>query len=110
VRKPPPRPKKNAGEKIAIIAILAVFSIPLAAILSPFIFGTLLGTLTLFSGSLHLFAPFLWIGAGIAGIKYLMGVQHKNKMEIELKKMELEKLEIEHLQAAEKLLEPPDSL
>lgn len=106
MRKPAPRPKKIGGEKVAIIAILAVFSIPLAAILSPFIFGTL----ALFSGTLHLLAPLLWIGAGIVGVKYLMNVNHKNRLEIEQKKIEFEKAELAHLQAAEKLLESPDDV
>lgn len=108
MKKPAPRPKKIAGEKVAIVAIIAIFSIPLVAILSPFLFGTIFGGLALFSGSLHLLAPFLWIGAGVAGIKYLMNLNHKNKLDIEQKKVELERLELEHLQAAEKLLEPPD--
>ncbi|MCO4782609.1 MAG: hypothetical protein KC646_09815 [Candidatus Cloacimonetes bacterium] len=104
MKKPPPRPTKIGGEKVAIIAIIAVFSIPLVAILAPFLFGTI----ALFSSSLHLFIPFLWVGSAVLGIKYLMGVQHKNRLELQEKKIELEKLELSHLQEAEKLIEPPE--
>ena len=102
--KKPIRKIRMSGERVAIVAIIAVFSIPLVAITAPFLFAFL----AMFSSSLHLLAPFLYIGASILGVKYLMGVSHKHKLELEQKKIELEKLELQHLQEAEKLLEAPE--
>ncbi|PCJ19797.1 MAG: hypothetical protein COB02_06290 [Candidatus Cloacimonadota bacterium] len=96
--------KKSSTERIAITAIIATFSIPIIAVLTPF----LLGFLAIFGTSIHLFAPLLWIACSIFGIKYLMGISHKNKLEIEQKKIELEQIEVKHLQEAAKLLDPPN--
>ncbi|MCJ8344090.1 hypothetical protein MJH12_00980, partial [bacterium] len=102
--KNPLRKIKLSGERVAIVAIIAVFSIPLVAITAPF----LLAFFAMFSSSLYLMAPFLYIGASILGVKYLMGVSHRHKLELQQKRIELEKLELQHLQAAEKLLETPE--
>ena len=95
---------KASGNVVAIVAIIAIFSIPIIAVSSPILL-TLVAAL---SGSLELFAPLLWIGATIAGAKYLMNHNHKQKLELTEKKIELEKLELNHLQEAQKLLEDPE--
>ena len=78
---------------VAIVLIVAIFSVPLA-----FILGPALGAL----------APLLYIGAGIFGTKYLLDHRHRQKM-LELEKeREVEELAYRHLQAADQVIDDED--
>lgn len=75
---------------VAIVLILAIFSVPLAFILGP---------------AIGAFAPLLYIAAGVYGIKYLMDHRHGQRMLELQKRKEVEELSYRHLQAADQILD-----
>ncbi len=77
---------------VAIVAIIAVFSVPLTFLLSPFAAAVI---------------PLAYIAAGVGGVRYLLGYHHKQKQLTLDKQIELEKISLEHVRSADRLLDSP---
>lgn len=86
------RSRKDYNEFMHMIIPILALMIPLAIIM-----GSAIKTLI----------PVAYVVAGVYGIKFLMDVRHKQKMELLEKQKEIEMLALDHLKEADKLLENP---
>ncbi|MBW7875718.1 MAG: hypothetical protein H3C47_07010 [Candidatus Cloacimonetes bacterium] len=83
----------NGKHIVAVVAIVAVFSVPLTFLLSPFAAALI---------------PLAYIAASVGGVRYLLGYHHKQKQLALDKQIELERISLEHVRSADQLLEGPD--